>query len=285
MDAMCFVFNRDTISQAVRRGFDPRLPLLESIVCRCRLISDTPLLPLRKFARQKNPPLRINQCWLQRGLSDGKIAFWWRPAWARTAASQLVFWSKCAPVGAINTRDRNKHCKPWRPSQSSLQPTWTFDGNAVCRWRGSLPNRQRCTALHTLYRFGRSCRSASLGGPFTVPFRLLTGRWIHGTRKRSHLADWIREFAVVFGKGVFGIEVCIVVDRLKSKAVLNSRCQVSRGTTCIWTSTWTPADRRPGQCGHYRYPFAIWFLLRQQKTGHIALLNLVPGHRDLRGRS
>jgi hypothetical protein len=57
MDAMCFVFNRDTISQAGRLGFLPRLPFLESIACEYRSFGDTPLLPFgsQEFTSSTTP--------------------------------------------------------------------------------------------------------------------------------------------------------------------------------------------------------------------------------------
>jgi len=46
MEAMCFVFNRDTISQAGRRRFEPGLPLFESIAYGELFFAKLPLLPL-----------------------------------------------------------------------------------------------------------------------------------------------------------------------------------------------------------------------------------------------
>ena len=46
MDVMCYVFNRDPISQAGRRRFEPGLPLFESITCGYLFFVDTPILPL-----------------------------------------------------------------------------------------------------------------------------------------------------------------------------------------------------------------------------------------------
>jgi len=51
MDAMCFVFNRDTISQAGRRGFDPRLPLFQKQELRFASSRSAAFLPHFHFTK------------------------------------------------------------------------------------------------------------------------------------------------------------------------------------------------------------------------------------------
>ena len=52
MDAMRFVFNREPISQAGRRGFDPRLPLFQSNNLEFLFRVSTPKLPPTKGSLQ-----------------------------------------------------------------------------------------------------------------------------------------------------------------------------------------------------------------------------------------